>query len=64
MLSKNQLLAAGINKGPTENFGFKRAPTPGFGYEWSRNIDDEQWSQKKDPVLRKLEKYDRYSQAH
>lgn len=50
----------GILKGPAQNYGLFAAPTPGFGYEWKRSIEEEQWSQQKDKDLPYLEKFDRY----
>uniref|UniRef100_A0A0N4ZYR6 NADH dehydrogenase [ubiquinone] 1 alpha subcomplex subunit 7 n=1 Tax=Parastrongyloides trichosuri TaxID=131310 RepID=A0A0N4ZYR6_PARTI len=53
-----------VNKGPGDNFGLS-TPTPGFGIEWRRSIHFEQESQQKDPVMKNLEKYDRYlSEKH
>ncbi|CEF63348.1 NADH:ubiquinone oxidoreductase subunit B14.5a family-containing protein [Strongyloides ratti] len=48
-----------VNKGPEENFGLN-IPTPGFGLEWSRNIQYEQLTQQKDPIMKCLERYDKY----
>ncbi|KAI6184387.1 Complex I-B14.5a [Aphelenchoides bicaudatus] len=52
-----------VVKGPAENFGLSGPPTPGVGYEWTRNISLERDGQKNDPNLKKLEKYDRYMKA-
>uniref|UniRef100_A0A7E4W9I6 NADH dehydrogenase [ubiquinone] 1 alpha subcomplex subunit 7 n=1 Tax=Panagrellus redivivus TaxID=6233 RepID=A0A7E4W9I6_PANRE len=53
----------GVNKGPSENFGLK-APTPGFGYEWTRNIADEEGTQQKDQSLSNIEKFDKFYKLH
>ncbi|WKX92429.1 hypothetical protein Q1695_010449 [Nippostrongylus brasiliensis] len=52
--------AVQVNKGPSMNFGLD-APTPGFGYEWSRNREEELITQKEDPELSRLERFDRFA---
>uniref|UniRef100_A0A0N5BU83 NADH dehydrogenase [ubiquinone] 1 alpha subcomplex subunit 7 n=1 Tax=Strongyloides papillosus TaxID=174720 RepID=A0A0N5BU83_STREA len=49
-----------VNKGPGANFGLG-TPTPGFGYEWTRDIKVERFPQQEDPVLRSFEKYDKFT---
>uniref|UniRef100_A0AC34QLW0 NADH dehydrogenase [ubiquinone] 1 alpha subcomplex subunit 7 n=1 Tax=Panagrolaimus sp. JU765 TaxID=591449 RepID=A0AC34QLW0_9BILA len=51
------------NKGPSQNYGLK-APTPGFGYEWTRNIQEEQASQIHDTNLAAITKFDKYTKLH
>lgn len=48
-----------VNKGPNENFGLS-APTPGFGATWTRSVARELESQKNDPQLSYLERFDKY----
>uniref|UniRef100_A0A0K0E7C3 NADH dehydrogenase [ubiquinone] 1 alpha subcomplex subunit 7 n=1 Tax=Strongyloides stercoralis TaxID=6248 RepID=A0A0K0E7C3_STRER len=48
-----------VNKGPEENFGLS-IPTPGFGYEWVRSVEHEQYTQQKDPIMKTLQRYDKY----
>jgi hypothetical protein len=56
---------AGVNVGPKENYGLNpKIPTPGFGYEWTRNIGNEEHTQQKDPGLAKTQKFDKYLRAH
>ncbi|KAI6196716.1 Complex I-B14.5a [Aphelenchoides besseyi] len=49
-----------VMKGPEKNFGIPKAPTPGFGHNWSRSIEAEQETQKNDPHLKHVERYDHY----
>uniref|UniRef100_A0A914CU55 NADH dehydrogenase [ubiquinone] 1 alpha subcomplex subunit 7 n=1 Tax=Acrobeloides nanus TaxID=290746 RepID=A0A914CU55_9BILA len=49
-----------VNKGPRENFGLI-APTPGSGYEWQRSRDTEEDTQRYDPNLAHLERYDKFT---
>lgn len=51
-----------VNKSPAENFGLE-APTPGFGYEWRRTRAEELETQKEDPELSRLERFDRFSMS-
>lgn len=52
---------AGINKGPMENFGLiSSIPTPGDGFEWSRSISSEEFTQKKNKEFVYLAKFDNY----
>lgn len=52
-----------VTKGPAQNFGLK-APTPGFGYEWTRSITEEQPSQIHDAHLAAVTKFDKFSKLH
>ncbi|KAK6010510.1 hypothetical protein OSTOST_24462 [Ostertagia ostertagi] len=52
--------AVQVNKGPSANFG-SPAPTPGFGYEWKRTRDEELQTQREDPDLSRLERFDRFA---
>ncbi|KAI1720189.1 NADH:ubiquinone oxidoreductase subunit b14.5a (Complex i-B14.5a) domain-containing protein [Ditylenchus destructor] len=51
----------GVVKGPDQNYGLPSMPTPGFGYQWNRTIGEEMATQKKDPNLRFMEQFDRFS---
>uniref|UniRef100_A0AC35GP67 NADH dehydrogenase [ubiquinone] 1 alpha subcomplex subunit 7 n=1 Tax=Panagrolaimus sp. PS1159 TaxID=55785 RepID=A0AC35GP67_9BILA len=53
----------GVNHGPSQNFGLK-APTPGFGFEWNRSVQEEQPSQKNDKHLAHAQKFDKYLKLH
>ncbi|CAK5086238.1 unnamed protein product [Meloidogyne enterolobii] len=54
----------GKNVGPKQNYGFNpKIPTPGFGYEWVRSIENEEFTQQKDPDLAKAQKFDKYLKA-
>lgn len=52
--------AVQVNKGPDVNFGLD-APTPGFGFEWRRSRDTELETQKNDPELVNIERFDRFT---
>uniref|UniRef100_A0A7I4XS48 NADH dehydrogenase [ubiquinone] 1 alpha subcomplex subunit 7 n=1 Tax=Haemonchus contortus TaxID=6289 RepID=A0A7I4XS48_HAECO len=54
--------AVQVNKGPSANFGLE-SPTPGFGFEWKRNRETELETQKEDPELARLERFDRFSSS-
>ncbi|CAJ0594706.1 unnamed protein product [Cylicocyclus nassatus] len=49
-----------VNKGPNANFGLQ-APTPGFGFEWKRARETELETQRNEPELEKLERFDRFT---
>uniref|UniRef100_A0A1I8B264 NADH dehydrogenase [ubiquinone] 1 alpha subcomplex subunit 7 n=1 Tax=Meloidogyne hapla TaxID=6305 RepID=A0A1I8B264_MELHA len=56
--------AEGKNVGPKQNYGFNpKIPTPGFGYEWTRSIEAEGFTQQKDPDLARTQKFDKYLKA-
>jgi len=59
-LSSEEVVKA-VVKGPRENFGLNGPPTPGFGYEWTRDATHERDYQKKDKDLRNTERFDRFS---
>ncbi|VDN30914.1 unnamed protein product [Cylicostephanus goldi] len=52
-----------VNKGPNANFGLQ-APTPGFGFEWKRARETELETQRNEPELEKLERFDRFTASH
>ncbi|KAL3121086.1 hypothetical protein niasHT_005346 [Heterodera trifolii] len=52
-------IGAAVNKGPAQNYGIS-FPTPGFGYEWKRNAEEEQFTQQRNAEFAKLEKYDKF----
>lgn len=48
-------ISGGVNRGPSENFGLKSAvPTPGFGHEWKRSIENEEYWQQQNSELAKF----------
>uniref|UniRef100_A0A915DE00 Cytochrome b-c1 complex subunit 8 n=1 Tax=Ditylenchus dipsaci TaxID=166011 RepID=A0A915DE00_9BILA len=54
--SESRQTSPGILKGPEENFGLPEAPTPGLGYSWSRNLQEEMHTQKVAKSYAMLEK--------
>lgn len=45
---------------PTKNFNIAGAPTPGFGIQWERSVDEEHDNTRDNPDLKRIERYDRY----
>lgn len=56
--------AVAINFGPEQNYGFNpKIPTPGFGYEWTRSIGNEELTQQRNAELTKVQKFDKYMKS-